>query len=156
MSLEKVVLRCFRPLSLSLTSLLFRPVFIQGSGRVARPPLALARGRRVHLSEEASPGGRGASRLFSRGGGKLRGVARHRVAASPTRMWAGGGTERAASFGLRAPCPGRTHLGPFTRRTPGRRQDWRWPVRRLQILFFCVDTLCPLIPVAFRGRLPVL
>ena len=44
MSLEKVVLRCFRPLSLSLTSLLSRPVFIQGSGRVARPLLALAGG----------------------------------------------------------------------------------------------------------------
>jgi hypothetical protein len=32
MSLEKVVLRCFRTLSLSLTSLLSRPVFIQESG----------------------------------------------------------------------------------------------------------------------------
>ena len=57
MSLEKVVLRCFRPLSLSLTSLLSRPVFIQGSGRVARPLLALAGGGRVQLLEEASPEG---------------------------------------------------------------------------------------------------
>jgi hypothetical protein len=92
---------------------------------------------------KVSPGGRGASSVIY-------------FSEVLSAMRAGGGTERAASFGWRAPCPGHTHLGSSARRTsPGLRQDQRGPVRRRQTLF-CADTLCPLIPVACRGRLPVL
>jgi hypothetical protein len=63
----------------------------------------------------------------------------------PSAMRAGGGTERAASFGWRALCLSHTHLGSSARR----RQ-----VQRGQT-FSCADRFCPLIPVACRGRLPV-
>ena len=121
--------------------------------RVTRLPLALASGTRslqeggalldLSIFSKVSPRGRGASSVIY-------------FSEVLSAMRAGGGTERAASFGWRAPCPGHTHLGSSARRrSPGLRQDQRWPVRRRQI-FFCEDTLCPLIPVACRGRLPVL
>jgi hypothetical protein len=52
-------------LSLSLTSLLSRPVSIQGSGVESPDPTRIGEGARVHLSEEASPGGRGRLLRFS-------------------------------------------------------------------------------------------
>jgi hypothetical protein len=134
MSLEKVVLRCFRPLSLSLTSLLSRPVSIQGSGVESPDPTRIGEGARVHLSEEASPGGRGAPRFLSRGGAIFAGL--HGI----------GGRQALQRCGLAA---ARSAQLLFGWRTPGLRQD-----QRLQTLF-CADTLCPLIPVACRGRLPV-
>ena len=65
-------------LSLSLTSLLSRPVSYPGEHcRVTRPPLAFAGGRRVHSSWETSPGGRGASFFPFIGGSSAGSLLRH-------------------------------------------------------------------------------
>ena len=74
------------PLSLSLTSLLSRPVYIQGSGVESPDPTRIGEGARVHLSEEASPGGRG----------------RFHFSAGFRRQGPCGGTGRAASLWLAA------------------------------------------------------
>ena len=109
----------------------------RGAG-VQRPPLALARGARGGLSS------REGSFHFS-----VECVSFHSpyilFFGGPSAMRAGGGTERAASFGGRALCLSHTHLGSSARR----RQ-----VQRGQT-FSCADKFCPLIPVACRGRLPV-
>ena len=155
MSLESIVL-C--PPCLSLSLLFCLDLCLSRGGGVESPAPTRICEWAEGSTEEVSPGGRGASRFiyFSNvspsGSGASSVIYFSEVLSS---MRAGGGTERAASFGWQAPCPGHTHLGSSARRTSlGLRQDQRGPVRRRQILF-CADTLCPLIPVACRGRLPV-
>ena len=136
-------------LSLSLTSLLSRPVFIQGSGVESPGPHSHWRGGRG----EASPGGRGRS-TFQRGCflstaliiyfSEVLPRCGRAAARSAQLLLAGGHCVKAIPTWVRQ------HDGA----TPGLRQVQRGPVQRRQILF-CADKLCPLIPVACRGRLPV-
>jgi hypothetical protein len=111
--------RPLSPLSLSLTSLLSRPVSIQGSGVGSPEPHSHLRvGRGFNGGGLSRREGRFSLYIFVRRslqeGGTLL------VFGDPSKMRAGGGTERAASFGWRAPCLGQTHLGCSARRaSPG-------------------------------------
>ena len=126
--------------------------------RVTRLPLALASGTRVQRRRSLQEGGALLdlsifSKVSPRGRGAPSVIYFSEVLSA---MRAGGGTERAASFGWRAPCPGHTHLGSSARRTsPGLRQDQRGPGRRRQTFFLRGQSMSR-IPVAGRGRLPVL
>ena len=123
-------------LSLSLTSLLSRPVFIQGSSVGSPDSHSHWRvGRGFNGGGLSRREGRFSLYLFVEGLSKREGrFQRYLFSEVFSAMRAGGGTGRAASFGWRAPCPGHTHLGSSARRTsPGLRQDQRGPVRCRQI-----------------------
>ena len=111
--------------SLSLTSLLSRPVYIQRALSGHPNPTRICEWDEGSTGE-ASPGGRGASRFIYLFGGLSRREGRFSLYlffGGPSAMRAGGGTERAASFGWRAPCLGQTHLGSSARRaSPGLQQ----------------------------------
>ncbi len=110
MSLESIVL-CPPCLSLSL---------LEEAVSSHPPPLAFASERRVHLSIRRDLSRWEGLLLVLSSRRSFRGSARHRVAASPRTMRAGGGTGRAASFGWQTPCPGRTHLDSTVRRSDSR------------------------------------
>ena len=146
--------------SLSHFSFVETCVYLGERRRVARPPLALARGAGVQRPHshgrggrgEASPGGRGRS-TFQRGWflstalisyfSEVLPRSGRAAARSAQRLLAGGHCIRAIP----------TWVRPHDGATPGLRQGQRGPVRRSAL--FCADKLCPLIPVACRGRLPV-
>ncbi len=117
--------RPLSPLSLSLTSLLSRPVSIQGSGFGSPEPHS-----HLRVGRGFNGGGlsrrRGASRFIYLFEGLSRREGRFSLYlffGGPSTMRAGGGTGRAASFGWRAPCLGQTHLGSSARRaSPGLQQ----------------------------------
>jgi hypothetical protein len=141
--------RPLSPLSLSLTSLLSRPVLYPGEavveslaptrfcewaeGSFIRGDLSRWEGLILALSifSEFVP-----RKCTASGGGK------------PRTMRAGGGTERAAVFGWRAPCPGLTHLSSFARWSDSRASAGPAGTFQRRQTLVCADTLRPLIPVA--------
>ena len=138
--------RPLSPLSLSLTSLLSRPVFIQGSGRVARPLLALAGGGgfsywRRPLQRE------GCFSLLFTDEARHRGRQAHNDAG-----WRRHGAR--SFFWLASTVSWPNPFGSF-RRTDSRAwagPSWACPMSAV----FLRGQVMPLIPVACRGRLPVL